>query len=143
MVIVAVLVIAALVVGLTVGLLNKNDKKSNDGSSIEESTSSSSSTEAPAAAAPAGAPPVATTPSVVVPAALWPHDESDIPPDPNVRFGSLDNGMRYMIMSHADPPGKLFLQLHVDAGSFNEADDQQGLVRFVSFVYYYVCGVFV
>lgn len=28
----------------------------------------------------------------------WPHDQSDIDPDPHVLFGSLDNGIRYMIL---------------------------------------------
>ena len=66
----------------------------------------------------------------------WPHQASDIPPDPKVRFGTLENGLRYMVMPNAEPPEKLAFRLHIDAGSLMEAEDQRGLVRFVC------CAVF-
>jgi zinc protease len=61
----------------------------------------------------------------------WPHDISDIPPDEKAIFGTLDNGMRYIVYPNAEPPGRVSLRLHIDAGSLMEADDQQGLAHFL------------
>ena len=76
-----------------------------------------------------------TSKAVVVPAP-WPHEDSDIPLDSKVRFGSLDNGLRYMIMPHSNPPGTISLFMNIDAGSLMEAEDQRGLVRFDDCVSY-------
>ena len=57
---------------------------------------------------------------------LWAHEESNIPPNPKIRFGKLDNGLRYMILPNDEPSEELSLRMHVDAGSFNEDDDQIG-----------------
>jgi len=113
--IVCVVCLVGLVLGLTLGLLPKDDEQSQ---SMQQQMSDTSGAAPVPAPAPDG-----------VKAAPWPHEESDIPPDPKVRFGTLANGMRYMIMPHAEPPEKLALRLHVDAGSFQEEEDQQGLVR--------------
>ncbi len=59
------------------------------------------------------------------------QDSSDIPTDPNVTWGVLDSGMRYAILPNVEPPGRLSLRLHVDAGSLMEADNQQGLAHFL------------
>jgi len=61
----------------------------------------------------------------------WPHEISDIPPDPRVRYGNLPNGLRYMIMSNGELPDRLSIRLHIDAGSLHEDDDQQGLAHFL------------
>lgn len=61
----------------------------------------------------------------------WPHAVSDVAPDPAIRFGVLDNGMRYAIRKNATPPGQAALRLWFDAGSLMEADDQQGLAHFL------------
>ncbi|NNM29238.1 MAG: insulinase family protein, partial [Akkermansiaceae bacterium] len=61
----------------------------------------------------------------------WPQESSDIPPDPEVRFGALENGLRYMIRANPEPPGRLALRLHVDAGSLMEDDSQRGLAHFL------------
>lgn len=61
----------------------------------------------------------------------WPHADSDIPPDETTIFGTLDNGMRYIIYPNAEPPGRVSLRLHIDVGSLMEADDQQGLAHFL------------
>ena len=52
----------------------------------------------------------------------WPQASSDIPADPNVRFGVLPNGMRYAIQHNATPPGQASLRLRYDAGSLEETD---------------------
>lgn len=61
----------------------------------------------------------------------WPHAVSDVAPDPAIRFGVLDNGMRYAIRRNATPPGQAALRLWFDAGSLMEDDDQQGLAHFL------------
>ena len=61
----------------------------------------------------------------------WPQAKTDIPADPNVRFGILPNGMRYAIQRNATPPGQASLRLRFDAGSLMETDAQQGLAHFL------------
>ncbi|MEP4076519.1 insulinase family protein [Haloferula sp.] len=63
--------------------------------------------------------------------AEWPQDKSDIPVDPKAVFGSLENGMRYVILPNAEPPDRLSLRLHIEAGSLMEADDQRGIAHFL------------
>jgi len=67
--------------------------------------------------------------SPVVP--VWPHEASDLKPDPKVVFGRLPNGLRYQILPHAEPPKRVSLRLHLEAGSLMEEDDQQGLAHFL------------
>lgn len=57
---------------------------------------------------------------------LWPHEESDVLPDPKIRFGRLENGFRYMIMPNKVPREEVAIRMHVDVGSFHEEDDQLG-----------------
>ncbi len=61
----------------------------------------------------------------------WPQAKSDVAPAPEVRFGSLPNGMRYAIQHNATPTGQASLRLRFDAGSLDETDDQQGLAHFL------------
>lgn len=65
------------------------------------------------------------------PSQPWPQTASDLPADPNVRFGTLPNGMRYAILHNATPPQQASLWLRVDAGSLMEKDDQLGLAHFM------------
>jgi zinc protease len=62
---------------------------------------------------------------------LWPHQESDIPPDPGAVFGSLENGMSYIILPNDEPPGRVSVRLHIAAGSLMEDDNQRGLAHFL------------
>jgi len=61
----------------------------------------------------------------------WPQARSDVPADPDIRFGSLPNGMRYAIRRQAIPAGQAALRLRFDAGSLMESDAQQGLAHFL------------
>lgn len=61
----------------------------------------------------------------------WPHEASDIPPDDGAVFGVLENGMRYIIYPNTEPPGRVSLRLHIDAGSLMEDEDQRGLAHFL------------
>jgi zinc protease len=64
-------------------------------------------------------------------ARVWPQTASDIAPDPNVRFGTLANGMRYALLKNATPTGQAAIRLRFDAGSLMETDAQQGLAHFL------------
>ena len=59
------------------------------------------------------------------------QERSDIAPDPAVVWGVLDCGMRYAILPNPEPPGRLSLRLHVDAGSLMEKENQRGLAHFL------------
>ncbi len=60
-----------------------------------------------------------------------PQENSDITSDPAVKWGVLENGLRYAILPNAEPPNRVSLRLFVDAGSLMEADNQQGLAHFL------------
>lgn len=59
------------------------------------------------------------------------HVGSDIPADPDVRFGQFENGMRYAIMPNATPSGTVALRLIFNVGSLAEAEHQRGLAHFI------------
>ena len=63
--------------------------------------------------------------------AKWAHDGSDLKPDPKAVFGSLENGLRYIILPNAEPPKRVSMRLHIATGSLMEEDNQQGLAHFM------------
>ncbi|WP_264519686.1 M16 family metallopeptidase [Flavobacterium sp. N1994] len=68
------------------------------------------------------------------PAAMFAQDLKGtnlIPFDPNVKKGTLKNGITYYIRKNAKPENKVDLRLLVNAGSVLENDDQQGLAHFM------------
>lgn len=65
------------------------------------------------------------------PAPPFPHEGSDLKPDPEAKFGALANGFRYVIRPNHEPKGRASLRLLVDAGSLNETDEQRGLAHFL------------
>jgi zinc protease len=60
---------------------------------------------------------------------VWPQAYADLPPDPAMRFGTLPNGLRYVIMKNATPGGQSSLRLRIGAGSLEETPQQQGLAH--------------
>src|SRR5215813_14208286 len=60
-------------------------------------------------------------------------EETDaaLPIDPAVHIGTLENGVTCWVRSHATPPGKITLWMHVGTGSLNEADGQEGLAHYL------------
>jgi zinc protease len=85
-------------------------------------------------AAPAWAPALAqdAAPTAPIqPRHEWPFEESDLPPDPEYRFGRLDNGMRYIIRPNGTPAGQGMVQFWVDAGSVAETEEERGYAHFV------------
>lgn len=53
----------------------------------------------------------------------------NLPVDPKVTVGKLENGLTYYIRQNKKPEQKVELRLVLNAGSINEDDDQQGLAH--------------
>jgi zinc protease len=66
-----------------------------------------------------------------VAAADFPHQTSDLPADPAIHWGKLDNGLRYALLRNAEPKGRISARLAIKAGSFYENDNQRGLAHFL------------
>ena len=63
--------------------------------------------------------------------ASWPHEKSDLKPDPNVVWGKLENGFRYVLMKNKEPKDRVSMHLNVQAGSLNEREDERGVAHFL------------
>ncbi|MPS70838.1 MAG: insulinase family protein [Novosphingobium sp.] len=61
----------------------------------------------------------------------WAFETSDVPVDPDFRFGRLANGMRYVIRHNATPAGTAVVRMEVAAGSLDEQEAEQGFAHFV------------
>jgi len=61
----------------------------------------------------------------------FPQENSDLKPDPAAHFGTLPNGVRYVVLPNHEPKGRVSLRLLVLAGSLHEAEDQRGLAHFL------------
>ena len=61
----------------------------------------------------------------------WPHEQGDVPPDPAIRWGRLENGLRYAVRKNSEPAGRVSLIMQVAAGSVQEREDQSGYAHFV------------
>ena len=93
----------------------------------------------PSSAAAPVSTPAPTTAQVATPietraeqaSSAWPQGYADLPPDPAMRFGTLANGLRYVVMKNATPGGQASLRMRVGAGSLHETPDQQGLAHFL------------
>ncbi|MEW6260671.1 MAG: insulinase family protein [Thermodesulfobacteriota bacterium] len=70
--------------------------------------------------------------------AQWPHEFSDLVADPALRFGRLDNGLRYVIQRNTTPKDRVNMHLHVRVGSLNERDGERGLAHFLEHMVF--CG---
>ena len=63
------------------------------------------------------------------PADVWPQAYAGLPADPAMRFGTLPNGLRYVVMQNATPTGQSSLRLRIGAGSLEETGPEQGLAH--------------
>lgn len=61
----------------------------------------------------------------------WPHELSDLQPDPDILFGRLKNGFRYVLMKNQYPKDRTALLLNVNAGSLHEESEERGLAHFL------------
>jgi zinc protease len=57
--------------------------------------------------------------------------QAPLPLDPAIRRVVLDNGLTVYVRRNARPANRVLLRLAVNAGSIDEADDQQGLAHFL------------
>ena len=65
------------------------------------------------------------------PARPFAQATSDLPADPAAHFGTLPNGVRYVIYPNHEPRGRASLRLLVEAGSLMENEDQRGVAHFL------------
>ncbi|MFW5908721.1 MAG: M16 family metallopeptidase [Desulfosalsimonas sp.] len=75
-------------------------------------------------------------------ARCWPHEKSDLAPDPEVDFGTLENGIRYVIKKNDTPEDRVRMHLVVDAGSFHETEEQRGIAHFLEHMLFNGTGNF-
>ncbi len=61
----------------------------------------------------------------------WAFEISDLPADPRVTWGELENGVRFAIMPNSEPRERVSLRLYVQAGSLMETEEQRGLAHFL------------
>merc|ERR1711879_498646 len=61
----------------------------------------------------------------------WPHEKSDLQPDPDLTLGRLDNGLRYVLLAHDEPQNRVGMYLNVQAGSIQETEKQRGLAHYL------------
>jgi zinc protease len=74
---------------------------------------------------------------IAVPAAAqtgdadWLYRGSDIARDPEWRFGSLPNGLRYAVRRNALPAGQVSIRIRIDAGALHEEENERGWAHYV------------
>ncbi len=61
----------------------------------------------------------------------WLYRGSDIERDPNWRFGTLENGLRYAVRRNALPAGQVSIRIRIDAGALHEEAQEQGWAHYV------------
>lgn len=57
--------------------------------------------------------------------------DTELAPDPAIRIGTLENGLRFYVRQNPKPEGRASLRLVINAGSMLEDDDQRGLAHFL------------
>jgi len=65
------------------------------------------------------------------PIPVWPAVASDLASDPTAHFGTLPNGVRYVILPNDTPRDRVSLRLLVAAGSLQERDYERGMAHFI------------
>ena len=61
----------------------------------------------------------------------WGIEATDVEVDPDIRYGMLENGMRYAIRFNDTPDNTAAFRMHVDFGSLGEAENERGLAHFI------------
>ena len=101
-----------LLVGVVLALFSCSAYRDHDSGRVEETAAVSSDQATPAWPA-------------------WPHEKSDLEPDPALYFGRLENGFRYVLMQNRNPENRVSMHLNVQAGSMQEQDGQEGLAHYL------------
>ena len=87
---------------------------------------------------PAAEPPIARNAAVAPMPQPWPQDRSDLKPDPDVIYGTLQNGFRYILMPNKKPENRVSMHLNVAAGSIDETENECGIAHFLEHMVF--CG---
>lgn len=61
----------------------------------------------------------------------WPHEKSDLAPDPSVRFGRLENGFGYAIKKNETPRDRVAMYLAIPVGSIHEQESERGYAHYL------------
>lgn len=69
--------------------------------------------------------------STAGPSSAWPWMVSDLAPDPELHYGTLVNGFRYVLRKNQEPKNRVAIDLYIQAGSLHENDEQRGLAHFL------------
>ncbi|HET9510044.1 MAG TPA: insulinase family protein [Sphingomonas sp.] len=75
--------------------------------------------------------PTTQGPAVAVDKSAWLYKGSDITPDPDWRFGTLPNGLRYAVRKNGVPPGQVAIRVRMDVGSLHEKDSERGFAHLI------------
>ncbi len=67
---------------------------------------------------------------------VWPHEKSDLAPDPALEFNRLSNGFRFVLMKSKRPKDRVSMHLVVQVGSVFESEKEQGLAHFLEHMVY-------
>ncbi|MEM7610260.1 MAG: insulinase family protein [Pseudomonadota bacterium] len=59
------------------------------------------------------------------------HTVSDLPSDPRLIYGELENGLRYAVMHNATPSGTASMRLRIAAGSLDETPETAGIAHYL------------
>ena len=59
------------------------------------------------------------------------NQTKNVPLDPKIRYGKLDNGLTYYIMHNEEPKGRASFYIVQNVGAILENDDQNGLAHFL------------
>ena len=62
---------------------------------------------------------------------VWPHETSDLDPSPDIVFGRLENGIRYVILENEHPEDRVSMHLNVQVGSFHEESSERGIAHYL------------
>ncbi len=72
----------------------------------------------------------------------WPSDRSELVPDPRIRWGSLENGFRYVLLPIEGSSESVSMRFAVNVGSLREADDELGYAHLIEHLAFEGAGVF-
>ncbi len=59
------------------------------------------------------------------------HQISDLQADPSLRFGSLENGMRYILMPNPKPENRVRMHLFIQVGAMHEKPNERGIAHYL------------
>jgi len=61
----------------------------------------------------------------------WPVTAEGLEPDPRWQWGRLENGLRYVVRSNANPAGRVSYRLVVETGGAHERKEEAGFAHFI------------